>query len=208
MRIWPAGLRVYPCKCLNKFLYFILKTEGNERIPKFRLTTPYDPITAIEKIHDVFRKLDPLNPAGSWFVDDSWRYNYRNVNFVGVLAAIFAALAIFLTCLGVVGLAAYTAEQRTKEIAIRKILGATVASLLLLLSNYFVRAAIFAVLISSPIAWLALDNYLQEFYYRIDVPWWVVPAAAFGMLVITLIIVIMQTMKTARANPVNGLKID
>jgi putative ABC transport system permease protein len=160
----------------------------------------------MEKVNGVFRRLDPLNPVASWFVDENINYSYRNINFVGELAAIFAGLAIFLTCLGVVGMAAYTAEQKKKEIAIRKILGATIASVLIYLSNYFVRIAILSVVVSSPIAWLALDNYLQEFYYRIDVPWWVIPASGFSLLAITLLIVLVQTFRAARANPVVGLR--
>jgi putative ABC transport system permease protein len=105
-----------------------------------------------------------------------------------------------------VGLAAYTAEQRKKEIAIRKILGATIGSVLMLLSNYFVRAAVIASIISSPIAWLAMDNYLNRFPYRIDVQWWVIPVMALAMLVVTLIIVLMQTFRAAEANPVSGLR--
>ncbi len=118
----------------------------------------------------------------------------------------FAALAVFLTCLGVVGLAAYTAERRKKEIAIRKILGATIGSVLTLLSNYFVRTALLAVAISSPVAWLAMDKYLNEFQYRIDVPWWIIPAIAVSMLFVTLTIVLMQTFRAAGENPVLGLR--
>ena len=171
-----------------------------------RLMKTNDLPVTMAKVNDVFKRLDPLNPVASWFVDENINYNYRNINFVGELAAIFAGLAIFLTCLGVVGMAAYTAEQKKKEIAIRKILGANVASVLLFLSNYFVRTAILAVVISSPIAWLALDSYLQKFYYRIEVPWWVIPASGFLLLVITLLIVLMQTFRAANANPVVGLR--
>lgn len=171
-----------------------------------RLTKTNDLTAAMAKVNDVFKRLDPLNPVASWFVDENINYNYRNINFVGELAAIFAGLAIFLTCLGVVGMSAYTAEQKKKEIAIRKILGATVGSVLVYLSNYFVRTAILSVVISSPVAWLALDSYLQKFYYRIEVPWWVIPASGLSLLVITLLIVLMQTLQAAKANPVVGLR--
>jgi ABC-type antimicrobial peptide transport system permease subunit len=195
-----AFAQVRPC-------YIGLFHDRNNHLT-VRLAKTNDLPGVISKVHDVFKKLDPLNPVDSWFVDDSWNYSYREVNFVGELAGIFAGLAIFLTCLGVLGLAAYTAEQRTKEIAIRKILGATLTSILILLSNYFVRATLLAIVISSPIALLALDNYLQEFYYRIDVPWWVIPASAICMLTATLLIVLAQTFRAARANPVVGLRIE
>jgi putative ABC transport system permease protein len=171
-----------------------------------RLAKTNNLATSMAKVNDVVKRMDPLNPVSSWFVDENITYGYRNINFVGELAAIFAGLAIFLTCLGVVGMAAYTAEQRKKEIAIRKVLGATVASVLMLLSNYFVRIAAVSVLISSPIAWIVLDNYLHEFHYRIEVPWWVIPASASLMLLVTLLIVLIQTFRAAEANPVVGLR--
>ncbi len=190
--------QVQPC-------YIGMLGDGNNHLT-IRLIKTRNLAETIAKVNGVFKRLDPLNPTEGWFVDDSWNYSYRNVNFVGELAGIFTALAIILTCLGVVGLAAYTAEQRTKEIAIRKILGATVTSLLVLMSNYFVRAAVLAIFISSPIAWVALDNYLQEFHYRINVPWWAILASAFLVLGITLLIVFMQTFRAARANPAIGLR--
>lgn len=190
--------RVQPC-------YIGLLGDGNNYVTARLITTDNLP-AALAKVNDVFKRLDPLNPVESWFVNDNYDYKYRDINFVSELARIFAALAIFLTCLGVVGLAAYTAEQKRKEIAIRKILGATVTSVLMLLSNYFVRAAILSVIISAPVAWLAMDNYLHEFSYRIDFPWWVVPATALLMLSITLMIVVVQTFRAAQANPVDGLR--
>jgi ABC-type antimicrobial peptide transport system permease subunit len=193
----PFG-RVQPC-------YIGILGDGNNSV-MLRLVKTDDIPAAMTKVHGVFKRLDPLNPVESWFVADDFDYSLRDINFVGELARIFAGLAIFLTCLGVVGLAAYTAEQKRKEIAIRKILGATVASVLMLLSNYFVRAAILSVVISAPIAWFAMDNYLKEFYYRIDVPWWIIPATALLMLFITLVIVFIQTFRAARANPVVGLR--
>lgn len=189
---------VHPC-------YIGILGDGSNSITVRLIKTDNLP-ASIAKVNDVFRRLDPLNPVESWFLDDNYDYKYRNINFVGELARIFAALAILLTCLGVVGLAAYTAEQKRKEIAIRKILGATVTSVLMLLSNYFVRAAIISIVISAPIASLAMDNYLQEFYYRIDFPWWVIPATALLMLSITLVIVFIQTFRAAQANPVEGLR--
>jgi ABC-type antimicrobial peptide transport system permease subunit len=171
-----------------------------------RLMNTKDLSAAMAKVNDVFKRLDPLNPVASWFVDENINYRYRDINFVGELAAIFTGLAIFLTCLGVVGMAAYTAEQKKKEIAIRKILGATVASVLVFLSNYFVRTAILSLVISSPIAWLALDSYLHKFHYRIEVPWWVIPVSGFLLLSITLLVVLMQTFRAAKANPVVGLR--
>ena len=185
--------------------YIGLLGDGNNSVTIRLIPTDNVP-AAMEKVNDVFRKLDPLNAIESWFLEDNYDYKYRSINFVAELAGIFAGLAIFLTCLGVVGMAAYTAERKRKEIAIRKILGATVTSVLMLLSNYFVQAAIISIAISAPIAWFVMDNYLQEFYYRIDFPWWIVPAIALLMLSITLVIVFIQTFRVAQANPVEGLR--
>lgn len=161
---------------------------------------------SVDSVEEVFKKLDPLNHPEWWILSDSWKYNYKNINVVGALARVFATLAVLLTCLGVVGLAAYTAEQRKKEIAIRKILGATLRSVLMLLSNYFVRAALLALLIASPIAWVVMDTYLNRFPYRIGVPWWIVPITAASILVVTLSILLVQTFRVATANPVSGLR--
>ncbi|MEI9921047.1 MAG: ABC transporter permease [Bacteroidota bacterium] len=179
--------------------------DGNNHLT-IRLTPTNDISSSMTKVLDVFKRTDPLNAAEPDFLDERFNYNFRDIKFVGELAWVFAAIAIFLTCLGVVGLAAYTAEQKTKEIAIRKVLGATVASVIMLLSNYFVRAAILSVVVASPVAWLAMDKYLEDFDYRIDVPWWVIPATALLMLVVTLMIVFIQTSRAANANPVSGLR--
>ena len=140
------------------------------------------------------------------FVNDRFSGNFRTINFIGELANLFAFLGIFLTCLGVLGLAAFTAEQRTKELAIRKILGASLKSLLWLLSNYFIRIVIVAILVSAPLSWWALESYLQNYSYRISIPWWTIPFTAITILTFTLFIVLVQVIRAASVNPVNSLK--
>lgn len=157
-------------------------------------------------LNSIFKKIDPMNIYEPMFVTERLTDNFKSIGLVSKLANLFASLAIFLTCLGVVGLAAYTAEQRTKELAIRKILGANLNSLLWLLSNYFVRIVIVAILIASPVSWLALDNYLQSFSYRISIPWWTIPLTAVTILTFTLLIVLGQVIKAASVNPINSLK--
>ena len=147
-----------------------------------------------------------MNIDEPMFVTERFTDNFGSINLISKLANLFAFLGIFLTCLGVLGLAAYTAEQRTKELAIRKILGANLNSLLWLLSNYFLRIVIVAILIAAPVSWWVMDNYLQSFSYRISIPWWTIPLTAMAILAFTLLIVMGQVIRAASVNPVNSLR--
>jgi len=185
--------------------YIGMLRDGNNHLT-IRLSKTNDLTASLKRVDAVFKKLDPLNVDEPQFVSDRFTHNYKTIDFIGKLADLFAFLGIFLTCLGILGLAAYTAEQRTKELAIRKILGASVGNLLLLLNNYFIRIAVVALLVAAPVSWLALNSYLQNYSYRITIPWWVIPLTALGILAFTLIIVSTQVMKAATTNPINSLK--
>ncbi len=158
------------------------------------------------KVGAIFKKFTSANEFGYQFADERFADKFRTIELIGKLANLFAFLAIFLTGLGVFGLAAYTAEQRNKEMAIRKVLGATARNLIVLLSNYFTRITIFAIVIAAPISWWALDKYLENYSYRISIPWWTIPLTSVIILLVTLLIVTTQVMKAALANPVNSLK--
>jgi len=179
---------------------------GYHQYLTMRLTEPKDLPAHIKKLEDVLRKLSPANAPEVMFADENFADKYRTIELIGKLSNLFALLAILLTALGVFGLAAYTAEQRTKEMAIRKVLGASINTLLLLLSNYFIRIVLFAVVIAAPVSWWALDNYLQNYSYRIAIPWWTVPLTSLAILAATLFIVFTQVIKVASINPVNSLK--
>jgi ABC-type antimicrobial peptide transport system permease subunit len=125
---------------------------------------------------------------------------------MGKLAGIFSGLAIFISCLGLFGLASYIAEQRTKEIGIRKVLGASVYNLWRMLSRDFVLLVIMSCIISIPIAYYYMDNWLQKYEYRIDISWWIFVAAGVGVLTITLLTVSFQAIKAAMMNPVKSLR--
>ncbi|HZY82246.1 MAG TPA: FtsX-like permease family protein, partial [Cyclobacteriaceae bacterium] len=187
--------------------YVGLLGDGNNHM-SVRVSDTDDIVTTLAKVNDVFKRLDPMNINEPEFVSERVEYGYRSINFVGQLSGILALLAIFLTCLGVLGLASYMAEQRAKELAIRKVLGANVARLLWLLSNYFVRMIVIAAVIATPISWWAADQYLENYVYRMNVPLWVIPVVVAGLLLFTLIIVTAQVGKSVRANPVNSLKIE
>jgi len=171
-----------------------------------RLSKTSDLPGSLTKVEAVFKKFTSANEFGYQFADERFADKFRTIELIGKLANLFAFLAIFLTGLGVFGLAAYTAEQRTKEMAIRKVLGATARNLIVLVSNYFTRIALFAVVIAAPLSWWALDKYLENYSYRISIPWWTIPLTSVVILLITLLIVTTQVMKAALANPVNSLK--
>lgn len=140
------------------------------------------------------------------FFDDDFARIYANEQRTGKLFTSFAVLAIFIACLGLLGLAAFTAEQRTKEIGIRKTLGASVFSILILLSKEFTKWILIANLIAWPIAYFVMDKWLQDFYYRIDIGIWVFLTSGIAALVIAIITVSSQAVKAALSNPVDSLK--
>jgi putative ABC transport system permease protein len=119
---------------------------------------------------------------------------------------IFAALAIFIACLGLLGLAAFTAQQRIKEIGIRKVLGASVTSVVGLLSKDFLKLVLIALVVAIPIAWYAMNKWLQDFSYRIDISWWVFAIAGVIAVLIALMTVSFQAIRSAMANPVKNLR--
>ncbi len=171
-----------------------------------RLNKTGDLNESIEKVRGVFKKLNPNYPFEFRFVDAVFEQKFSTINLISRLASIFAFLAIMITCLGLLGLAAFTAEQRTKEVGIRKVMGASVASLVVLISKDFSRLVIFAFLLSSPLAWWFLNNFLQRYPYRVEIAWWVLLMAGAGALILALIIVSTQALRAATANPVNSLK--
>ena len=125
---------------------------------------------------------------------------------VGKLATFFSILAIFISCLGVFGMASFTAEQRTKEIGVRKVVGATVFNIWQLLSKDFVRLVIIAFVIAVPLSYYFMHNWLQNYQYRTALSWWIFAATGIGALLITLTTVSFQSIKAAIANPVKSLR--
>jgi putative ABC transport system permease protein len=161
---------------------------------------------AVAKVEAVFKKFAPANPFEYTFVDDDYGKKFGDEVRVGKLASFFAVLAIFISCLGIFGLASFTAEQRTKEIGIRKVLGASVLNLWQMLSRDFVVLVIISCLIAVPLSWYFLSKWLLKYQYHTEIGWWIFVAAAAGALMITLITVSYQSIKAALANPVNSLK--
>jgi putative ABC transport system permease protein len=161
---------------------------------------------ALSRIEAVLKKYDPGSPFKADFVDEEFAKKFGNEKRIATLAAFFAILATFISCLGLFGLASFVAEQRVKEIGIRKVLGASVANIWQLLSKDFVILVIVSCIIAIPIAFFYMKDWLQQYDYRTSVSWEVFALAAIAALVITLITVSFQAVRAAVANPVKNLR--
>ena len=161
---------------------------------------------ALPKIEAVFRSIVPSAPFDYKFVDEEYGKKFSQEQLVGKLAAFFTVLAILISCLGLFGLASFVAEQRSKEIGVRKVIGASVFNIWTLLSKEFIGLVIVSLLIASPIAYYFMNNWIQKYTYRIDISWWIFFVAGTGALMITLLTVSFQAIKAAIANPVKSLR--
>ena len=166
--------------------------------------------TDIAGLLDVLKKrwngFGPEEPFTYSFLDDRFNNTYQSEQKIGLILGIFAALTIFVACLGLFGLAMFTAEQRTKEIGIRKVLGANIAGIVNLLSMEFLKLVFMALIIATPVAWWAMNEWLMDFAYRIDINWWMFAAAGLLVGLIALITVSFQAIRAAVANPVKSLR--
>ncbi|WP_369679184.1 ABC transporter permease [Siphonobacter sp. BAB-5385] len=169
-------------------------------------TQPGQTQQAIASLESVCKQANPKFPFTYRFADVEYGKLYRSEQVMGTLAKVFAGLGIFISCLGLLGLAAFTAEQRTKEIGIRKVLGASVLSVISLLSKDFVKLVGIAFLLASPVAWWALGDYLDKFYYHVNLDWWVFAGAGLLALLVALLTVSSQAFRAATVNPVKSLK--
>ena len=153
-----------------------------------------------------WRQHYPEWPFMYQFADQGFDARYRAEERLGQLFSIFSMLALLVGCLGLFGLASYTAEQRTKEIGVRKVLGASVGNILLLLSKDFTRLVLIALIVATPVAWFAMNSWLDGFAYRVSVGWWLFPLAGLLALVIAWVSVGFQTLQAALADPVESLR--
>jgi putative ABC transport system permease protein len=160
-------------------------------------------IASLEKI---YKKFNPRFPFKYDFTDDEFAKTYRSENTVSQLSTYFAFLAIFISCMGLFGLAMFTAEQRTKEIGIRKVLGASVTNLVGMLSKDFIILVIISTFFAFPIAWYFMNDWLKKYEYRQEIEWWYFLIAGVVAMVIALLSVSYQAIKAALMNPVKSLK--
>ena len=190
----PVRQIVYSLK--NEKLSFIL----------IKINPSISAVEALNKIQGVFQKYAPSSPFDYKFVDENFSRKFATEERIGKLASFFAALAIFISCLGLFGMASFMAEQRTKEIGVRKVLGASVFNLWKLLSTDFVTLVFISFFIAIPVSWVSMHNWLQNYEYRTSISLWVFVITGSMALLITLATVSFQAIKAALANPVKSLR--
>ena len=171
-----------------------------------RLKANQDIQQQLAKVENVVKANSPGYPFESKFLDDDFNNLFKSEMLIGKLSRLFALLTILISCLGLLGLAAYTAERRTKEIGIRKVLGASVANVIALLSKDFLSLVAISTIVAFPLAWWMMHKWLDDFAYRINISWWVFVFAGVLASVIALITVSFQAVKAAIANPVKSLR--
>jgi ABC-type antimicrobial peptide transport system permease subunit len=184
----------------------IFRAETSLPWINIRINPEVSTTEALSKIETVFKKLVPSAPFNYKFADSEYEAKFTTEDRIGKLAALFAILAISISCLGLFGLASFVAEQRTKEIGVRKILGASVINLWRLLSKDFVLLVVISFFIAAPPSYYFMNKWLQNYPYRAEASWWIFAAAGSAALFITLLTVSFQAVKAANANPMKSLK--
>ena len=161
---------------------------------------------AIASIEGIWNKMAPGQPFDYYFMEDSFNNTYQSEQRLGHIFIIFTVLSILIACLGLFGLAAFNAEKRTKEIGVRKVLGASIGQIAYKLSIDFLKLVGVAILVSLPIGWLAMNKWLEDFSYRIEIGWWVYAVATLLAVTIAILTVSYQSIKAAIVNPVKSLQ--
>ncbi|MCE7040637.1 ABC transporter permease [Dyadobacter sp. CY312] len=179
---------------------------GNPNWINIRLNPNVSVSAALPKIEEIFKKRIPSVPFEYKFTREEYDSKFLAEERTGKLVTFFAILAISISCLGLFGLASFVAEQRTKEIGIRKVLGASVATLWQMLSKDFAFLVVISAIISTPIAWYAMQEWLTKYSYRTEISWWIFALSGIGALVITLLTVSYQAIRAALLNPVKSLR--
>jgi putative ABC transport system permease protein len=194
-----------PYEPINPTLFFELGNEAGSII-NIRLNPNMGAHEAISKIGPIFSRYSPESPFDYKFTDSEYAAKFTNEERIGKLAGFFTILAIFISCLGLFGMASFMAEQRIKEIGVRKVLGATVLNLWQLMSADFVVLVSIAILIATPVAWYFMNKWLIGYKYNAGLSWWIFAITALGAIMITLLTVSYQSIKAALANPVKSLR--
>jgi len=193
-----------PYQAVRPSLFYLTQDAGNMVI--VRLNSNKNMPETLAKVETVFKRYNTVSPFEYQFVDQEYEKKFGDEQRIGKLSGIFASLAIFISCLGIFGLASFMAGQRTKEIGLRKVMGASVLNLWRMLSMDFVFLVMISLFIAIPISYLAMNAWLQKYEYRTDIAWWVFVVSGAGALLITLITVSYQSIKAATANPINSLR--
>lgn len=195
-----------PYEPVEPTMFFIKPLNGGVSCINIRVKPGIAMSRALPKIEAVFKKLIPSAPFDYQFADEDYALKFANEERIGKLSGFFTILAVFISCLGLFGLASFVAEQRTKEIGIRKVLGASTFSLWYLLSNEFVVLLGISLLIAIPVAYYFMYNWLQDYQYRVTLAWWIFAGAGGGALAIVILTVSFQAIKAALMSPVKSLR--
>ncbi|MGN7205643.1 ABC transporter permease [Pedobacter sp. SAFR-022] len=161
---------------------------------------------SVKTIERITKEINPAYPVELNFVSSSFEKLLQKEKTLGILSNLFGGLAIFVSCIGLFGLVTFSAEQRSKEFGVRKVLGASVGNLMQLLSVSFLKLIVVAIFIAVPISYYVMNNWLHRYEFRTDFSWWIIPLSALGTLTIALLTLSVQAYKTAKANPVDALK--
>lgn len=190
----------------EKIAPLIFFTQWNNKNILYVRTTAASAPHAIASVQAKYKKYAGNAPFSYTFLDKAFEAQYKTDQRTGTLFNVFAGIAIFISCLGLFGLATFTAQVKTKEIGIRKVLGASVSGIVKLLSKDFLKLVVIAILVATPIAWWAINKWLEGFAYRINISWWVFAVAGLLAVFIALLTISFQAIKAAVANPVESLR--
>ena len=175
-------------------------------VVSIRLKDGADLNKSLASFEGIFNKYNPAFPFDYNFVDEEFSKKFINEHLISRITNIFAGLAIFICCIGLAGLASFTIEKRTREIGIRKVLGASVNQLLALISKEFLKLVMVAFVIAVPFAWWLMNSWLQNYDYRVQISIWIFCVVGFIVLLLALSVVSANTLKTALKNPVTSLR--
>jgi putative ABC transport system permease protein len=192
-KIKPMGLQMGSDTIFHNYLYIRLPKNANAQ----------NTLASVEKIYNQFKANRPFEYA---FLDDTYNKMYKNEQKTGQIVYWFTGVAIVIACLGLFGLTTFSAEQRRKEIGIRKVLGATVINIVTMLSKDFLKLVFISVLLASPLAYLAMKSWLENFAYHVPISWWVFVLAGAAGLCVAIVTISFQGFRAAVANPVKSLK--
>jgi ABC-type antimicrobial peptide transport system permease subunit len=193
-----------PFKAVDPMLVYF--DPNNSNSINVRLKASVKPQEALRSIEAVFKKYNPAFPFDYKFVDEEFGKKFLTENLISRITNIFAGLAIFICCIGLAGLASFTIEKRIREIGIRKVMGATLQQLLLLISKDFLKLVLIAFVIATPLTWWFMNNWLEKYPDRISISIWLFGAVGFLILLLALVVVSLNTMKAAIANPIKSLR--
>jgi ABC-type antimicrobial peptide transport system permease subunit len=184
----------------------VIGSKGWFSTVNFKLPPGTPTETSLKKAEAVFRRYNPDYPFEYHFVDAEYARKFDDEARIGTLAGLFAALTVFISCLGLFGLATYMAENRVKEIGVRKVLGASVGGIATLLSKDFLKLVLLSFVVAAPVAWWAMYSWLKDYPYRVEIRWWVFAMAALLSMGIAVVTISYQAIKAGLANPARSLR--